>query len=249
MDSQETRIYSAVLITSIVLGVIIIFFVASIIRQQRRNLELHRKNILAEITTLEKERSRMAHDLHDELAPMLAAVKLKINSFELHDESDKEEMEKTNDHIDSLLKRIREITFDLMPNSLLRKGFLGAAHEFIEMISRNSQIEIRFKSEPIGNLSEQKTVNLYRILQEVVHNTVKHSGANVLHVSVRSEKGNIVLSTSDNGKGFNYDKLLLEGDGIGLRSLKSRIEIMNGDFFVESKKGKGTSYIFQIPQS
>jgi signal transduction histidine kinase len=249
MDPEETKIYSAILISCVLLGIIIIFFFASIIRQQRSNLELHRRNILAEITTLEKERSRMAHDLHDELAPMLAAVKLKINSFDLHDESDQDEMVKTNDHIDSLLKRIREITFDLMPNSLLRKGLVGAAHEFIKMISRNSAIEIRFKSEPIRNLSEQKTVNLYRILQEVVHNTVKHSGASVLQVSIRSEKDKIILSTSDNGRGFDYDKLMHEDRGIGLRSLKSRVEIMNGELFIESKKGKGTSYIFQIPQS
>jgi signal transduction histidine kinase len=249
MDPEEKRIYTAILLTCLVLGVIIIFFVASIIRQQRRNLELHRQNILAEITTLEKERARMAHDLHDELAPMLAAIKLKINSFDLHDESDRSEMVKTNDHIDSLLKRIREITFELLPNSLLRKGLIGATHEFVEMISKHSLIEIHFKSELIGPLSEEKTVNLYRILQEVVYNTVKHSGATVLQISINSQKGKVVLATTDNGKGFDYDKTLNEGNGIGLRSLKSRVEIMNGEFFIESKKGTGTSYIFQIPQS
>lgn len=246
---QEAGIFSAVLMACLVVGIIIIFFVVSILRQQRRNLELHRKKILAEITTLEKERARMANDLHDELAPMLAAIKLKISSFDLHDETDRNEVVKTNDHIDALLKRIREITFDLLPNSLLRKGLIGAAHEFVEVISKHSPIEIHFKSESIGQLNEQKTVNLYRILQEVVHNTVKHSGATVLQVSINSEKGNVVLSTSDNGKGFDYDKTLNENSGIGLNSLKSRVEIMDGEIFVESKKGKGTSYIFQIPQS
>jgi signal transduction histidine kinase len=246
---QEARIYTAVLLTCLVLGIIIAFFVVSIVRQQRRNLELHRKKILAEITTLEKERARMANDLHDELAPMLAAIKLKISSFDLHNEEDLKELEKTNGQIDALLKRIREITFDLLPNSLLRKGLIGAAHEFVEVISKHSPIEIRFKSESIGQLNEQKTVNLYRILQEVVHNTVKHSGATVLQVAINSEKGKVILSTSDNGKGFDYDKTLNENSGIGLNSLKSRVEIMNGEFYVESKKGKGTSYMFQIPQS
>jgi signal transduction histidine kinase len=249
MGPPEERIYTALILTSLVLGIIIIFFVVSIIRQQRRNLALHRQNILAEITTLEKERARMAHDLHDELAPMLAGIKLKINSFDLHDETDKSELSRTNEHIDGLLKRIREITFDLLPNSLLRKGLIGATHEFVEMISKHSLIEIHFKSELIGPLSEEKTINLYRILQEVVHNTVKHAGAGVLQVSISSEKGKVILATTDNGKGFDYDKTLNESNGIGLRSLKSRVEIMNGEFFIESKKGKGTSYIFQIPQS
>ncbi|MCW3074976.1 MAG: hypothetical protein JWP69_2045 [Flaviaesturariibacter sp.] len=247
MDAQETRIYAAVLITSVVLGVIIFFFVVSIIRQQRRNLELHKKNILAEITTLEKERSRMAHDLHDELAPVLAAVKMRINSFELTDDEDKTEMIKTTEHLDALLKRIREITFDLMPNTLLRKGLTGAVKEFVDYMSHQSKLEIRYQAEAIGSLSEQKTVNLYRILQEVVHNTVKHAGATILNISIHQKKNNIVLSTSDNGTGFDYEKKLSADDGIGLKSLKSRVEIMNGELFLESKKGKGTSYIFQIP--
>jgi two-component system NarL family sensor kinase len=215
MDAQETRIYAAVLIASLVLGTIIIFFMVSIIRQQRRNLELHKKNIMAEIATLEKERSRMAHDLH----------------------------------IDLLLKRIREITFDLMPNTLLRKGFTGAAKEFLDYIGRNNQLAIHYHAEDIPHIAEQKTINLYRILQEVVHNTVKHAGATSLHISVSRKKNNIVLSTSDNGAGFDYDRKLAADEGIGLKSLKSRVEIMNGEFYLESKKGKGTSYIFQIPLS
>jgi signal transduction histidine kinase len=247
MDAQETKIYTAVIITTLVLGVIIFFFVVSIIRQQRRNLDLHKKNILAEITTLEKERSRLAHDLHDELAPVLAAVKMKINSFELPDEDDQLELVKTSEHLDHLLKRIREITFDLMPNTLLRKGLAGAAKEFVEYMGHHSKIDIRYTADDIGPLNEQKTVNLYRILQEVVHNTVKHAGASVLSISISRKKDIIVLSTSDNGAGFDYDKKLSAEEGIGLKSLKSRVEIMNGDLYLESKRGKGTSYIFQIP--
>ncbi|MDB5252182.1 MAG: hypothetical protein JWP27_1351 [Flaviaesturariibacter sp.] len=249
MDAQETRIYAAVLIASAVLGTILVFFLVSIVRQQRRNLELHKKNIMAEITTLEKERSRMAHDLHDELGPVLAAVKMKMNSFELTHEEDRAEMVRTSEHIDELLKRIREITFDLMPNTLLRKGFTGAAKEFVDFIGRNNQLTIQYHADEIPYISEQKTINLYRILQEVVHNTIKHAGATSLHISISLQKNNIVLSTSDNGAGFDYDRKLATDAGIGLTSLKSRVEIMNGQFYLESKKGKGTSYIFQIPVS
>ncbi|MDB5196350.1 MAG: hypothetical protein JWP88_721 [Flaviaesturariibacter sp.] len=249
MDAQETRIYTAILITSFVLGVIILFFVVSIIRQQRRNLDLHKMNILAEITTLEKERARMAHDLHDELGPVLAAVKMKISSFELTDEGDKEEMNRTNEHIDMLMKRIREISFDLMPSSLLRKGLGGAIKEFVSYISNQSSLKVRLQLEDLPDLAEQKTIHLYRISQEVVHNTIKHAKANVLQISLQRQKDNVILSTRDDGVGFDYDKRMLAQDGIGLRSLKSRVEIMNGQLFIESRKGKGTSYIFQIPIS
>jgi len=247
MDAQETRIYTAILITAFVLGVIILFFVLSIIRQQRRNLDLHKKNILAEVTAQEKERARIAHDLHDELGPLLAAVRMKMNSFELTDEDDKAEMIKTNQHIDMLMKRLKEISFDLMPSILLRKGLISAIREFANYISDRNSLQIQVDANEIKDLSEQKTVNLYRILQEVVHNTIKHSKATVLQIHIRQQKENIHISTHDNGVGFDYDKSLAAEGGIGLRSLKSRVEIMNGKLFVESRKNKGTSYIFQIP--
>ncbi|RYY98458.1 MAG: sensor histidine kinase [Chitinophagaceae bacterium] len=248
MDEQEAKLYSAVLITAIVIGAIVLFFVISVIRQQRRNLELHRLNMLAEITTLEKERGRMARDLHDELAPLLAAIKMKINSFALTDPDDEEEMTRTNGHIDALLKRIREITFDLMPASLQRKGFVTAAREFVDYVGRSAPIAISLQTEEGLSVTDERTaVNLYRILQEVVQNTLKHAGADRLVISIHREKKDLVLATTDDGRGFDWNEKSGAESGIGLKSLRSRVEILNGAFFVESRSGKGTSYIFKIP--
>ncbi|GAA4337826.1 sensor histidine kinase [Flaviaesturariibacter amylovorans] len=248
MGTQETSLLAAIVIAAILIGVIILFFVASIIRQQRRNLTLHRQNMLAEITTLEKERSRMARDLHDELAPLLAAIKMKINSFALTDPDDEEEMTRTNGHIDALLKRIREITFDLMPASLQRKGFVTAAREFVDYIGRSAPIAITLQAEEGLSVTDERiAVNLYRILQEVVQNTLKHAGAARLLLSIHRDKKDLVLASSDDGRGFDWDEKALSANGIGLKSLKSRVEILNGTFSVESRRGKGTSYIFRIP--
>ena len=110
MDAQETGFYTAILIVCGVVGVIIIYFIASIIRQQRRTVRLYKQSLLTEITTLEKERSRMASDLHDEVGPMLSAIKLRIASFDINEE-DEEYLEKTNQQIDIVIKRMREISF------------------------------------------------------------------------------------------------------------------------------------------
>src|SRR5215208_2444571 len=105
MDGKETSIYTAVLIVSIVLGIVITYFIVSIIRQHRRSLKLYKQNIQMEITTLEKERTRMAADLHDEVGPILSAVKLRLNSLDIHNEVDAQEVETTNQQIDKLLRR------------------------------------------------------------------------------------------------------------------------------------------------
>ncbi|HMJ46018.1 MAG TPA: ATP-binding protein [Ferruginibacter sp.] len=247
MDAQETNIYHAILITSVVLGIIIVFFIISITRQQRKNLELHRLNILAEITALEKERSRIASDLHDELGPVLSAVKMKINSFELHDEEDRIQMEKTNVHIDDLLQRIRDISFDLMPNSLIRKGLIPALREFVDYLNNDSSISFVFTSETELQVNEQKAVNIYRIVQEIAHNTIKHSGASRLSINVKMVNKYLQMNINDDGVGFEYEKKASETMGFGLRGLVSRTEVIGGQMYLDSVPGKGTNYSFEIP--
>jgi two-component system, NarL family, sensor kinase len=246
MDAKETSFYAAILIVCGVVGVIIIYFIVSIIRQQRRTVKLYKQSLLTEIATLEKERSRMASDLHDEVGPVLSAIKLRISSLDIHNPTDEEQVDKTNQQIDKLLKRMREISFDLMPTSLTRKGIAAALSEFIEYCSKDSTLKINFQFTDI-DLSQPQAINLYRIVQEVIHNTIKHAEATELMIELRQEKNLIVLSTRDNGKGFNYDEKAQESSGLGLQNLLRRTEILGGKMFFESKKGKGTTYIFEIP--
>lgn len=246
MDAKETSFYTAILIVCAVLGVIITYFIVSIIRQQRRTVKLYKQSLYTEITTLERERTRMAADLHDEVGPILSAVKLRINSLDIHNKSDEEEVKKTNEQIDNLLKRMREISFDLMPTSLTRKGLPAALNEFIEYCSKSSQLKINFQFTDL-ELTQTQAINLYRIVQEIIHNTIKHAGASELLIELRRESDKIILATRDDGKGFNYEDKSKEAKGLGLQNLLRRTEIIGGKMFFESKKGKGTTYIFEVP--
>jgi two-component system, NarL family, sensor kinase len=248
MDAKETSLYTAVLIVSIVLGTIIIYFIISIVRQHRRSLQLYKKSIHTEITTLEKERVRMAADLHDEVGPVLSSIKLRIGSVDVLSDEDQQEIEKTSFQIDNLIKRMREISFDLMPNSLIRKGLPEALNEFIDNCSKSGDLNIKFNYEPVS-LTQQQSINLYRIIQEVIHNTRKHAKARNLQIELKKEKQLMVLATNDDGVGFNYHDKVKEGGGMGLHNLLSRTEMMGGKMFVDSKRGKGTTYIFEIPMA
>lgn len=245
MDAKETSFYIAILIVCAVIGVFIAYFIISIIRQQRRVVKLYRKNLLTEITTLEKERSRIASDLHDEIGPILSAVKLRISSLDINEE-DQEEVDKTNTQLDNLIKRMREISFDLMPVSLTRRGFATALKEFIDYVGKNSSLEINFHYTDT-KLAQAQSINLYRIIQEIIHNTIKHAEATQLNVELKTEKNMIILSTNDNGKGFDYDMTSKQASGLGLQNLLRRTEMLNGKMYFESKKGKGTIYSFEIP--
>lgn len=247
MDAQETSIFTAVLISSVVIGIIILYFIISIVRQQRRSLQLYRKSILTEITTLERERARIAADLHDEIGPMLSAIKLRMNSFDLVNEDDREQAAKTNQHIDGLIKRMREISYDLMPNTLIRKGLVMALKEFVEFSSRESSLQIRLQADESVQLEAQQAINLYRIVQEIIHNAIKYSEAQSMEVALRRERNTLILAARDNGKGFTFEGQVAEQAGLGLRNILSRTEIMGGRMFLDSAKGKGTHYLIEIP--
>ena len=247
MVTQETSLYTSILIVCVVVGTMIIFFIASIIRQQRKNVELYRQSVLAEITAMEKERARIAADLHDELGPMLSAIKLRIGSFELVDEDDKKEAEKTNEHIDTLMKRMREISYDLIPNTLMRKGLIVALKQFTDFVNEGDGLKINFAATEEIAPDQQKSIHIYRIVQEVINNTIKHSGAKVLHVDLKQDNGVLLLSTADDGKGYDHQAAAKGEGGIGLRNILNRTEIIGGQMFVESEINKGTKYSFEIP--
>jgi two-component system NarL family sensor kinase len=247
MDTQETKVYLAALIAAGVLAVILVYFIITMIRQQRITQRLNREKIEAEILTLEKERQRMASDLHDDLGPILSAIKFEINAVEPKSAEDAELILKASAHADETIQRIRQIAFNLMPNTLTRKGLVAATEELISKITDTLPLKISYSLNPIPDISLQKSINLFRMVQEIIQNTVKHAGASELYINLAAKDKFIVLTTGDNGKGFDYEKVNELNRGLGLRNLASRIEIMNGQFAVETAPGKGVKYKFEIP--
>lgn len=253
MDPQQVKIYTAVLITSVVIGSILIFFIIILIKQQRTNNRLYTAKIQAEITTLENERTRIAGDLHDELGPLLSAIKMKLSSVETQSVEDELTMVETSEHITDLIHRMREISNDLMPSTLLRKGLSYAIEEFIskfphpDIVAGNKSLNINFVHQDIPLLPKETAVNVYRMVQEIIHNTVKHAKATVLNIELKVKEGRLVLLSQDNGIGFNYQVAVRENSGLGLRGLVSRNDIMGGDIFIDSQPRKGTTYTIEIP--
>jgi two-component system, NarL family, sensor kinase len=248
MDPQDEQIYKAIIIGLIVILSVAGYFISSVIKNQKRLLEFQRKNAGAEIASLERDRSRIAVDLHDEMAPMLSAVKMKINSFDLNNAEDEMHLNKTNGTIDNMARRMREISFDLMPQTLLSKGLKSAVNEFCNFITQKQALIIHVNySEENFTLDENQLINCYRILQEIVHNTIKHAKASELIISLKQQKNKFIIRSSDNGMGFNHHQMLLKQGGLGLKSLSNRVHVLQGEMFVESNPGKGTVYTIEIP--
>jgi signal transduction histidine kinase len=244
---MESKILYITLLLSLIIAVIIIYFFASIIRYHRRYMRLQREKIFAEITIRENERKRIANDLHDSLGPLLSAVKLNISSVDIEQPSDKEILDKTAGYLDEIIGSMRRISHDLLPATLERKGLLEAIREFIGQVNGKQTLNIQLYVVKEIQVPKEKEIHIFRMIQEIVHNTLKHAQAGNLQIGLSEEGGHLLCLTKDDGKGFDKEKVLAASQGLGLRSLESRCEILNGILSLDSMPGGGTNYFIKIP--
>ncbi|HUQ67606.1 MAG TPA: ATP-binding protein [Flavitalea sp.] len=247
MDSGETKIFISILIATGILGIIVIYFIITIVRSQRRYLRLQRGQLMKEIATLEFDRKRIVSDLHDELGPLLSVVKFQIIGLDIATDQDVLIVNKAANNIDIILHRIREICNHMMPQALISKGLFVAINEFISELAERIPVKIEFTYHPVP-FEPGAEIHIYRILQEIITNTIKHSNAEHLRIDITSENKMMILRIDDNGIGFNSDLILHESTGLGLKNILNRTHILNGDLYIDSSPGKGTSFTIEIPK-
>lgn len=246
MDAQETQFYNAVLVTAFLIGAILLTFVIVMYRQHKKVKEFFLSKIDAEIKTLENERQRVSSDLHDDLGPILTSIKFRISSMDLAEGPDKDEMIKALYLLDKGIGQVRSISKNLFPDTLLRKGLVEALSEFISDLRKPENLNLTLAKTEVPKLSNEKTLHCFRVLQEVIHNTFKHSQAKNFTIALTHTEKSFLIETWDDGIGFEWDQNKPQ-QGLGMRNLLSRMDILKGQVFLETELKKGTHYLFTIP--
>ncbi|HXB45571.1 MAG TPA: sensor histidine kinase [Puia sp.] len=247
MGSGENQFFEAIIIIAILIGIILVYFITTIIRYHRRYIRLQKERIFAEIAIQENERKRIANDLHDSLGPLLSSVKLNMNSIDVHSTQDQEIIDKASRHIDEIISSLRQISYNLLPNTLQRNGLNEALQEFTKDMQSKHKVQIHLLFLKELKIGKEKEIHIFRMLQELIHNALKHAQAQNLYIGIAQENGNLQVVVKDDGKGFDVEKVKTESRGLGLKSMESRIEILNGQLKVESLPNKGTNYFIKAP--
>lgn len=199
------------------------------------------------IDALEQERQRFSRDLHDGLGQMLLAIKIKIEQSK---NSDKEKsLIYTNEAIELLkqtINEIRNISNDLRPNVLEMFGLKDGIKKLCRDSLQNSDIDFKFVCEDIdiGEMDSKKQIYIFRIVQEIINNILKHSAATEAEISLFNEGNNLIIKVADNGKGFDVSKKIY---GNGINNIKERVELLKGSCEIISQLFEGTKYNIKIP--
>ncbi len=217
---------------------------------QKRIKEIEQANKLkvydAMLEGQEQERRRMARDLHDGLGGMLSGVKLKLSDIADNEKGKKDmELYKVINQLDSSVQELRRIARNMMPEALLRFGIETALADLCDSL-QTQHIHIDFQSIQLDkNIQQTVQVSIYRIVQELVTNAIRHGHAHNILVQCSQNNNRIFITVEDDGLGFDI-KLLKEGKGIGFTNIENRVNLLNGNLDIQSGHGEGTTVNVEI---
>lgn len=200
--------------------------------------------IKASISGQDKERQRISQELHDSIGGNLAAIKLQVNHLNASDFSN---IQKISLQLDETYQQVRSISHTLLPKKFSQNKFLEVLESYFKNISEASKIKIAFIPYPkkeINELNENIQIEIFKIVQELLTNTIKHAKASEVEIQLNFIENIINLLFEDNGIGFDTEK---QSKGIGFINLESRIKKLNGSFVIDSKLKRGTIANIEIP--
>ncbi|AIY13252.1 tetratricopeptide repeat-containing sensor histidine kinase [Cellulophaga baltica] len=211
--------------------------VKSLIQEQELNL------IKASIEGQDEERKRIAQELHDSIGGNLAGIKLQLSSLAKGSEA----LKTINNQIDETYQLVRDISHTLIPKKFQQNAFTDLVQQFANSISKTNAVQVAFYPHPketINNIDEKIQVELFKILQELMTNTLKHAKAKNVDIHLNLIGDELSLLFEDNGIGFNT---LEKETGIGLKNITSRIQKLKGTLHIDSSENRGTVIAIEIP--
>lgn len=213
-----------------------------IAQQQIRDLEL--KSLQAMIEGQESERSRIARDLHDGLGIQLSRIKLFVEAHQ--EQLPLSVKEPLNQFLDEACTETRLISSDLRPYALSTFGLIPALEDLVQKLNLVNETALTLEHYgDVPELGDEASVMIYRVVQELLNNALKHADAELITVQMMTNEEAMLISVDDDGKGGNFETNSLKGNGIA--NIKSRISYLGGQVMWQSEPGKGTSVMISLP--
>lgn len=245
----------------LILGSIIFFLIQKntkrkqLLAEQEKELETQKVTTLLkeqELTAIdamiegqEKERQRIANDLHDDLGGLMATVKLHFNA--LKEKQSPELYNKTNELLDEAYNKVRSVAHAKNSGVMAKKGLLKALNDMAKTVSASNQLQVDIFDHGLDErLENSLELTIFRIVQELITNIIKHAEASEASIHITKHEDSLNIMVEDNGKGFNT-KNIAKKSGMGIHSIDTRIENLGGNVTIESEIQKGTTVIIDIP--
>ena len=265
VNINQNRFWMVLLGAGLVITLIITFFSWKLAKSNRKafvqNELLHREELktlrqqeqLGRYQSIlqgqEEERNRIARDLHDGLGGLLAGVKLRLSAINTRGSAERhgttKEVGGVIDELDHAVDELRRISRNMMPETLLYMGLESALADLCKYMDTPAT-GVKFQGINLQtSYPKPMLIGLYRIVQELLNNAVKHAKSTQIIVQCSDNEGRLLLTVEDNGKGFDPNKAT--SGGLGLKNIENRVALLHGGIEIDSKPGQGTTVNIEIP--
>ena len=247
MPPTQTDLFYSFLAGLTVIAVLFSVFALSIFYHLREKRKQLRDKLFQDECLIEADKARIARDLHDDLGSLLTGLQFSFAALAEKDRSNLLLVSST-EQIGASILRLREIALNLLPRELEKEGLNAAIESFVERINSVNRVQVNYL--PVAGIQEidkEKAMLLFRVIQEIISNSIKHSKASVIDVGIEVHHSHFILEIRDDGTGFDYERCLQQKYHSGLKNIQSRIGMLNGIIHVESSAENGTHYFITIP--
>lgn len=199
----------------------------------------------------EQERRRIARDLHDDIGPVLSAIRILVE--DMHEQIGEEGLrnlpgsDQTLLLLDQAASDIRQLSHDLMPKVLEDFGLERALEQYCQRLRGKGKLDVVFLSTISTEIDHEVALGVYRMAQELMRNSFKHAQAKTMHVQLIGHADTLVLQVEDDGQGFDLQAMREKDGGIGLENVRYRAASLGGNFELDAKPGQGVWCLIEVP--
>jgi signal transduction histidine kinase len=261
MPKQQEDILITIVVASvffILIGSFLLLIVFVFLRRQRKNREekeemrnrFEQTLLKTQLEIQEQAFAYISQEIHDNIGQVLSLVRLNLNTFDTNIIPE-EKLERTDDLLGKAIKDLRELSHNLQNNRIHDIGIIDSVRQLLVSLEKTGRFITSFHTSDNYHILDPNTdIILYRMIQEIINNIIKHASASTIDVSIDNGPGITIVIISDNGIGFDTALLKEERPGIGLQNIINRAKMINAAVDVKSAPGEGTTItLFIKPKS
>jgi signal transduction histidine kinase len=213
-----------------------------LLEQERMNIEFEQTLLKSKLEIQELTLNNISREIHDNIGQVLSLVRINLNTLQVPGAEEKIE------HMDELMGKaitdLRSLSHSLDADHIRDKGWLVPVSRLLSDLQKTGKYTTSLQADDnLPALGMDKPIILFRMVQEVINNIIRHAAADTIHVEVRKEATNILISIRDNGKGFDT---AANAEGVGLQNLKTRAKLIQASLAINSIIGEGTNVIINV---
>lgn len=255
-DDQIIQYILASVVLVLFLAVVLIWFLshaqkkitAAKIKEQENNLEFQRELLINTVKTKEQERTRIARELHDGVSSQLGIANLNLHVLKNKinwDEENARVIDQIKQSVIASAERTRNLSHELMPLVFSKYGIHHAMKELQDSVNLTNVLDLTIDDDFLIAIKDDfKLLHIYRIMQELINNTIKYAKASEAKVRFVTDRRDLILRYSDDGIGFDPDEV---GSGLGISNIKTRVALLDGELTLESTPGRGMTATIKFP--